>query len=147
MNSNNDTCLSLTGNSEEGGTCKDGPRIISEYIKIADIHTRDEIRNFVIDELIYRLKDVYPSISDETINIIADEVIATIDSIVNEADNDIKSIDELIKNEKTYSTLAITALMIIRNREVSNVEVNEVDLTRIIKTIVKNVLKLYGQEV
>ena len=147
MNSNNDTCLSLTGNNEESDTCEDRPQIISEYIKIINIHTRNEIRNFVIDELIYRLKDMYPNISDETINIIADEVVATIDIIVNEASNNVKSIDELIKSEKTYNTLATTTLMIIRNREMSGMEINEVDLIRIIKTIVKNVLKLYSQEV
>jgi len=147
LNSNNDTCLSLTGNNEESDTCEDRPQIISEYIKIINIHTRNEIRNFVIDELIYRLKDMYPNISDETINIIADEVVATIDIIVNEASNNVKSIDELIKSEKTYNTLATTTLMIIRNREMSGMEINEVDLIRIIKTIVKNVLKLYSQEV
>jgi len=113
-------------------------------MRLINIQTRDEIRNFVIDELIYRLKDMYPSISDETISIIADEVIAAINNIVSEASN-LKNIDDLIKNDKTCNTLAITTLMIIRNREVNNVEVSEADLAQIIKIILKNTLKLYGQ--
>jgi len=145
LNSDNHTYLLLIDNDGESNEYGGKPRITVEYVRLINIQTRDEIRNFVIDELIYRLKDMYPSISDETISIIADEVIAAIDNIVSEANN-IKSIDDLIKNDKTYNTLAITTLMIIRNRVINNIEVSEVDLTQIMKTIIKNTLKLYSQE-
>ncbi len=145
MNSDNYTYLLLTDNDEESSKCADKSQTTLEYMRLINTQTRDEIRNFVIDELIYRLKDMYPSISDETISIIADEVVAAIDNIVSEASN-FKNIDELIKNDKTYNTLAITTLMIIRNREINNVEVSEVDLTQTMKTIIKNTLKLYSQE-
>ena len=144
MNSDNHTYLLLIDNDEESSECAGRSRTTLEYMRLINIQTRDEIRNFVIDELIYRLKDMYPSISDETISIIADEVIAAINNIVSEASN-LKNIDDLIKNDKTCNTLAITTLMIIRNREVNNVEVSEADLAQIIKIILKNTLKLYGQ--
>jgi len=147
LNSNNDT-YSLPTNSDENS--EDNCRSkslgdIAEHVELITSRTRDEIRNFIIDELIYRLKDIYPNISNETINMIADEVVATIDDIISEA-NDFKNIDELIKNEKTYNTLAVTTLMIIRNREVNTVEVIEIDLTQIVKAIIKNTLKLYSQK-
>jgi len=145
LNSDNHTYLLLIDNDGESNGYGGKPQTTVEYMRLINIQTRDKIRNFVIDELIYRLKDMYPSISDETISIIADEVIAAINNIVSEA-NSIKSIDDLIKNDKTYNTLAITTLMIIRNREINNVEVSEVDLTQIMKTIIKNTLKLYSQE-
>jgi len=148
LSSDNDT-YSLLTNSDENSedNCRSKPLgDIAEHVELITSRTRDEVRNFIIDELIYRLKDMYLNISNETINMIADEVVAAIDNIVSEAGRNVKSIDELIKNERTYNTLAITTLMIIRSREVNNVEVNEVDLTRVIKIIVKNTLKLYSQE-
>ena len=138
---------SLLTNSDENGedNCRSkSSGDMAEHVELITSRTRDEIRNFIIDELIYRLKDIYPSISNETINVIADEVIATIDDIISEA-NDFKNIDELIKNEKTYNTLAVVTLMIMRNREVNTIEVSEVDLTQIMKTIIKNTLKQCSQ--
>ena len=143
MNSDNDTYTLLTNNDESSEDyCKNKPlENIAERIGLIKLRMNDEIRNFIIDELIYRLKDIYPNISNETINVIADEVAITIDSIISEAINDVKSIDELIKSEKTYTTLAITTLMIIKNKEVNTVEISEADLIQIMETIVKNVFR------
>ena len=132
--------LLTNNNGGSEGNCRSKPLVgIVEHIELIKPKVKDEIRNFIIDELIYRLKDMYLNISSETINMIADEVVAAIDNIVCEADNS-KNIDELIENEKTYSTLAVTSLMIIKNREADTIEISEVDLIQIMKTIIKNVL-------
>ena len=151
MNSDNDTYTLLTNNDESSeDNCKSKPLgDIAEHIELITSRTKDEIRNFIIDELIYRLKDMYPNISNETISIIADEVMVTIDNIISEISNNVKSIDELIKiikNERTYNALATTTLMIIKSKETNSVEVNEVDVAQIMKVIIKNTLKLYGQK-
>jgi len=151
LNSDNDTYTLLTNNDESSeDNCKSKPLgDIAEHIELITSRTKDEIRNFIIDELIYRLKDMYPNISNETISIIADEVMVTIDNIISEISNNVKSIDELIKiikNERTYNALATTTLMIIKSKETNSVEVNEVDVAQIMKVIIKNTLKLYGQK-
>ena len=146
MNSGNHTYLLLTDNDGESSKYVDKLRTALDHIKLIDTQTSDEIRNFVIDELIYRLKDIYPSISNEIINIVADEIVATIDNIISEVDN-FKNIDDLIKNEKIYSTLAVVTLMITRSRELNTMEISEADIFQVLKIIIKNALKLYSQKI
>ena len=146
MNSGNHTYLLLTDNDGESSKYVDKLRTALDHIKLIDTQTSDEIRNFVIDELIYRLKDIYPSISNEIINIVADEIVATIDNIISEVDN-FKNIDDLIKNEKIYSTLAVVTLMITRSRELNTMEISKADIFQVLKIIIKNALKLYSQKI
>jgi len=146
LNSGNHTYLLLTDNDGESSKYVDKLRTALDHIKLIDTQTSDEIRNFVIDELIYRLKDIYPSISNEIINIVADEIVATIDNIISEVDN-FKNIDDLIKNEKIYSTLAVVTLMITRSRELNTMEISEADIFQVLKIIIKNALKLYSQKI
>jgi len=146
LNSGNHTYLLLTDNDGESSKYVDKLRTALDHIKLIDTQTSDEIRNFVIDELIYRLKDIYPSISNEIINIVADEIVATIDNIISEVDN-FKNIDDLIKNEKIYSTLAVVTLMITRSRELNTMEISKADIFQVLKIIIKNALKLYSQKI
>ena len=113
-------------------------------VEIKELKTKDKerIRRFIIDELIASLKDFYGPHEEEVINVIADEVTALIDSIIMKSGKNNETRTKL-SSDSIYNSIASSAIMILKMRDIDYPQLNEADLMPVIKSIIKNTLKTF----